>query len=94
MSNIGLNFNVQVLDLGNNKIRIGQISPGFVETEIHVGLKEDPSVPFKPEELFKFYPCLKAEDVSHLIFVKAVYKAKLFRQCCLVLTSKLLASIG
>jgi hypothetical protein len=35
-----------------------------VDTEIYVGLKEDPSAPFKKEEFFKFFPSLKAEDVS------------------------------
>ena len=54
----------QVQELGDNKIRVGQISPGCVDTEIYVGLKDDPAAPFKKEEFFKVFPSLKAEDVS------------------------------
>jgi len=35
---------LQVQDLGDNKIRIGQISPGYVETEIYTNMTPDPNL--------------------------------------------------
>ena len=75
-------MSTQVQELGDNKIRVGQISPGCVDTEIYVGLKDDPAAPFKKEEFFKVFPSLKAEDVSFfLILASSAYLGLQCLQC-------------
>ena len=71
----------QVQELGDNKIRVGQISPGCVDTEIYVGLKDDPAAPFKKEEFFKLFPSLKAEDVSFFPLTSSAYLGLQCLQC-------------
>ena len=72
-------MSTQVQELGDNKIRVGQISPGCVDTEIYVGLKDDPAAPFKKEEFFKVFPSLKAEDVRFFLILAS--SADLGLQC-------------
>ena len=50
-----------------------------MDTEIYVGLKDDPAAPFKKEEFFKFFPSLKAEDVSFFLILAS--SADLGLQC-------------
>jgi NADP-dependent 3-hydroxy acid dehydrogenase YdfG len=53
-----------VQEIGENQIRVGQISPGLVETEIFTTVKPDPKMPIKPQDFFKFFPNIKADHVS------------------------------
>ena len=50
-----------------------------MDTEIYVGLKDDPAAPFKKEEFFKVFPSLKAEDVRFFLILTS--SADLGLQC-------------
>lgn len=52
----------EVRDLGKNNIRIGQLSPGVVETEFAMVMNGNDKG--KAEKLYKSMECLTAEDMA------------------------------
>jgi hypothetical protein len=64
-------FDFKVQGLGDNKIRIGQVSPGLVETEIFRSARPDPKQPFPINEIFSFFPNIKADHVTNSILQKS-----------------------
>ena len=57
----------EVQELGDNQIRVGQISPGLVATEIFSTVKPDPKSPFNPADILKLMPHLTSDDVAHAV---------------------------
>lgn len=51
----------EVRDLGNNNIRIGQLSPGVVETEFAMVMNKDKA---KADQLYASMECLTAQDMA------------------------------
>ena len=57
----------EVQELGDSQIRVGQISPGLVATEIFSTVKPDPKSPFNLADLIKLRPHITSNDVAHTV---------------------------